>query len=557
MSKGKREKAISVMALREFDELTEREARKIFAGYRNQRVISDCVFDDMRWNLTDEYANYHFDFSMDNVDINEEYLLLYKCTRNYFETMLKAYILMKMGELTLGTLQHVILHVKYVLSLPIDKLFVLEEKLLFSYANQVAEFFSLLPTDNETDRDTLLEIINQINDDQLGVQNTNARELASFDSYFKLDDILNRYYEEETDERLLLFYFPVYFWWKFSAIKPMRPREYVLTPRNCLEKVSKNGTDLYYITVREDKLKGSKTKKAYTIKEDYNLHTVPISKKLAKRLEWYLNATAGFDTSELDTLFSLDIHYANWDRSKSYRNRYYTYANLSTCLKYFYKDVVEEKYGYEVIYDRQANYLKDKQIHFVYLGDTRHIALINMIMEGKSPEVAAMLAGHDDINMTAHYFSNVTKMVECKVYRHYQKQVKGKQHYTLSGHYSNGFSAGKYTEINGGRCYSPQFGEGDISDCQKVSGPAGEIGFCESCHFFRSSAGSFHNTRDYYKNEIEIECEVLSNVISDVRKGKKQPPDIIQEIMKLQEKTYSYQQYLEEIENGKEQEDID
>ena len=47
-----------------------------------------------------------------------------------------------------------------------------------------------------------------------------------------------------------------------------------------------------------------------------------------------------------------------------------------------------------------------------------------------------------------------------------------------------------------------------------------------------------------YKNEIEMECRDLERIVNMVRAGKGHQEEILGSIMRLQNKEYSYQQYL-------------
>ena len=40
----------------------------------------------------------------------------------------------------------------------------------------------------------------------------------------------------------------------------------------------------------------------------------------------------------------------------------------------------------------------------IHIGDTRHIAMINLIAEGASPVTAMLLAGHEDDNFISLFF---------------------------------------------------------------------------------------------------------------------------------------------------------
>lgn len=50
--------------------------------------------------------------------------------------------------------------------------------------------------------------------------------------------------------------------------------------------------------------------------------------------------------------------------------------------------------------------------------------------------IASILAGHDNTNMTAFYFSNVAEYVECKARRQYVRMIQGKQTYSISKRYN-------------------------------------------------------------------------------------------------------------------------
>ena len=230
----------------------------------------------------------------------------------------------------------------------------------------------------------------------------------------------------------------------------------------------------------------------------------------------------------------------------TYNGRFFTYMNLTTCLRYFYNQIISERYGYKVLYEKDSTTLQDGEIQYMNLGDTRHLALINLIAEGTTPMIAMELAGHDNPIMSAHYFRNIANWIECKTYHQYKRLIKGKQEYTIS-QYVPTLEVGKFTRLdNGGRCYSKRFLEGDLSECYKVSGSAGEIGFCPSCTYYRPEDRQFVGSEDLYRNRIALECENLHKVITQVRKNNGSPEDIIQVLLKLQSSEYSYHQYLQE-----------
>jgi len=46
--------------------------------------------------------------------------------------------------------------------------------------------------------------------------------------------------------------------------------------------------------------------------------------------------------------------------------------------------------------------------------------VVNIVAEGGTPHMAMLLAGHSDITMSSHYYSNIANMIECKTYRKYK-----------------------------------------------------------------------------------------------------------------------------------------
>ena len=104
---------------------------------------------------------------------------------------------------------------------------------------------------------------------------------------------------------------------------------------------------------------------------------------------------------------------------------------MKCVLKYFYNDVISGKYHLKIIDDRNLKHLNKGEIQRLHLGDTRHLALINIIADGGTPVLAMMLAGHDDINMASHYYSNITSLIECRTYAQYRKEKHGKKYHYL------------------------------------------------------------------------------------------------------------------------------
>lgn len=202
----------------------------------------------------------------------------------------------------------------------------------------------------------------------------------------------------------------------------------------------------------------------------------------------------------------------------------------------------------KIIHDRSSTHLNEGEINYLYLGDTRHLALINIIAEGGTPVLAMMLAGHENIEMSAHYYSNITHLIECRTYKQYRKVLKGNVSYNISPQISLP-DTGKSCVIleDGGRCYSKVYAAGNISDCLKAVGKNGEIGYCPQCSFYsKKNSERFFDDDGKYKRSIEDDCKFLKDIIKQVRLGITDKEDIIQALKRLQSSSVTYQKYFEQ-----------
>ena len=529
----------AILAIPNMDDTTVDEARRLFFAYRDSGVIRESMFDDPQWRLTDEYANYTLNFSLKENEF-KEFGELFSISANDFILYLKAYLVCQMGNYSLGALQSIVHIVKSIVRSPVAQIENAIDEHAGNYIGKAGEFFSMLPSEN---REEAIEWIANCFDEAEGAAYSRGgqRNLAPFESYFRFDDVLKRFWKESTDENEKLFYFPVWLWWNVSAILPLRPREFVLTPRNCISEVGSE----YKLAVRRNQIKGSGKTKSYKISRDYKTFQYTVPEKLAGEIIRYQDATEKFMANDINTLLIADTHYTKWGRCRPYTSRYFTYINLKTCLRYFFEQIVQERYGYRIIFDREVlSYDDDKEINYLHLGDTRHLAMINLILEGATPMVAMMLAGHDNETMASHYFSNITKLVECRTYRQYKKMIKGQETYRISGATAP-LTVKEFVLLDdGGQCYSQKVRAGDYSDCCNVSGPSGEIGYCKDCMYYREKGGSFGQSKDRYANRIESEWIMLCEIVSKVRSGRGEPEEIIQSLLRLKAEEYSYQQYL-------------
>ena len=535
----------TVLSMQTMDDECITKAKDIFDNYKFLGIIHDCNFEDEHWLLSDEYSNVSFIFDINEFSYKKYYEKWLFLPMKVFQDYLKTYVLFTMGDLVLKTLQNLINDIKRFISYDPEELYALFPDVYFTAPNRVIDFFSILPEPEEAEKmEHLFDVLELMVDVNYNSSLNQKRPLASFDSYFLFNDILNDYWHSIIPDEERLFFYPLYLWWQITGVIPMRPREFILTPRKCMEKKE----DGWYITLRKNQIKGSDKKISYKIKGDYINVQYKIPDKLASEILKYLDFTQQYDSTELDTLFITDTHYKQWNQKKHSNSRYFTYVNLNCVMRYFFHYIIEGRYGLKIIYDREVKHLEEGYINYLHLGDTRHLALINIIAEGGTPVIAMMLAGHDNIEMSAHYYSNITSLIECRTYKQYRKVLKGNVTYELSYKDRLPLNIKEFTLLDdGGRCYSPAFMKDDYSDCQKVSGPNGEIGYCPNCMYYRTGTKKdFFKGDDIYRRRIEDDCRHLQQIVKKVRLLKGNSEDILQAMLRLQNSSYTYQQYCEE-----------
>lgn len=534
----------TVIGIQSMDHSCIEKGKEIFEEYKARNIIIECSFMDKRWQFSDEYSNVGMQFNFNEISYNRHYRQLFHLTFAGFIDYVKTYIMFTMGKIILSTLRDTLNDIKRMVGTAPEELD--QDSLFITNPNRVLEFLSMLPvadTENE-DMEGFMDRIDLLAEIQYSDRSKKQRPLASFDSYFLFNDIINDYWSSDLDRNTRLFYYPLFLWWQITMVIPLRPREFILTPRNCLEE-KKDGT---YITLRRNKLKGGNGTVSYQIDEDYVKVQYKIPERLALQIKEYIRLTSDFAPTELETLFVSDTHYKYWGQNKHKNSRYFTYINLHCVLRYFFHDVIEGHYNLKIVHDRTSPHLNEGEINYLYLGDTRHLALINIIAEGGTPVLAMMLAGHENMEMSAHYYSNITHLIECRTYRQYRKVLKGNVSYNISPQISLPDTVKSCVMLeDGGRCYSKAYAIGDVSDCINSVGKNGEIGYCPQCSFYsKKNSERFFDDDSKYKRNIEDDCKFLKEIIKQVRFGITDKEDIIQALNRLQSSSVTYQKYFEQ-----------
>lgn len=509
------------MTVKEIDSETLLRAKNIFNDYKARGIILNHNFDDCEWKLTDQVRNVGFMLIAFEGDFRKSAMQWLGCDYRCFQDCIKAYIVFSLGRIGLAALQDAARSLNRIAGMTSDEAAAISECL-----NHVVGMLRIMPGGNE-ERDYVIESLeDRIEQSQRKRCKSKQRQLADFKSYLHFHDILTEFWPT-ADEKQRLFYFPVYLWWNLTAILPLRPTEFLLIPRDCLR--FHNGR--HTLTVRRTRLKGGARRIGYRIAEDYEPKEYVIHDALVNELRSYLKATAGLRETAIGTLFLQEPHFQYMNKSPMQTSRYYTYACMNTCLRYFYEEIIGASNKYQ---DR------------INLGDTRHIAMTNLIISGGSPVICRELAGHSDIDVSSHYYANVSNLVECVTMEKWRK-AKGRS--------ANIKGAAKYPSImpenayrvTGGYCDALSVQEGRIDDCLKACDDHGNLGECASCgHYWPDKQGmriAFYDEKAG-RRQVDADSRYLIRMIDLVRKGIGHTEDIGAALLRLQRSGSHYSKCL-------------
>ena len=499
------------MPIRELDSAALQMAKNIFADYKQRGIIINGNFGDMSWTLSNEASTVGLTLLTFDGGVKKTAMSWIGCTYRQFITSVKTYIILNLGEMSLATLQEL---TRFFNRLAVTKSEDVTD--LVEYGRHIAYLLQLIPGGNER-RDAVIEDLEEkLEQKATRRKDGKQRQLADFNSYLRFHEVLSHFWCN-ADEHQKSFYFPLYFWWNLTAVLPLRPMKFLLMPRDCLH--FNNGG--WIITVRRTKLKGGNGKIGYRINDDYEPHEYTINESLADELQQYLANTRHMQQTELNTLFVSEPHFNYLGGRGNARNRYYTYANLNTCKRYFYKEVVD---------------MQNADISEVRLGDTRHLAMTSLILSGGSPVICRELACHANIEISSHYYTNASNLVECLTLNRFRKRKSKEALLDDKARYAVSIPSSA-RRVNEGLCTSTVFKDGGIEDCLKVTGINGHIGDCRRCRYFiPDNPGIMVEFNDYKsaKEQLDADSRYLIRMIELVRKGLGYTEDIGAALLRLQ-----------------------
>lgn len=502
------------------DAETMKLVHDIFEKYSKDGILENNSFEDQVWILFNELSRTSLEFTVSPFLFSRNAMEWMECSFKAYSEAIKAYACLLLGKCSPLTIRGVI-----SAAVKMGESGYEEAVAMVKYNTHLAELLRLLPGESFS-RDSAIECL----EETAGrYKRRHQRILADFSVYFQFHEHLETYWSNATEENRL-FYFPIYLWWKLTAVLPLRPTEYLLIPRDCLRQ---SGTD-NIITVRRTKLKGSSKEKSYRIDADYSRMEYAIPAFLAGQIRWYQHKTENMPPSPWGSLFRKG---ACCIPIKS---------NVFTCP--------ERPYSYGILTRTLALFLQEleavgMEVRKIRLGDTRHIAMMNLIISGGSPTICKELAGHADIDISSHYYSNMSGLVECATYEWYRKQRKGGtvQVFGNAGSQSASIPKKDPVPVENGVCLSDAWKQGNPSDCLMAVNNEGQFGDCLNCRYFLADnhESGFH----FYdlqagKASVDEDTWFLIHMIENVRKGIGLKEDLMTAVLRLQHSAFQYRDSL-------------
>ena len=216
---------VRFLPIQHLDPEIRRNAKDRFYDYRRQGIILNGSFESDRWQLTNQLHVFTLDFRIDTDRYRANAESWSGCTAECYLECMKAYIAFQFGRYTLVYLQQIANGLSALSGMTTEE----AKTLSWDTRPQIIGFLSLLPESNDL-RDQVVEALES---QKWSVQSKRPRQLSEFSSYLRFNKALNDFWALASELEKKEF-FPVYLWWKLTAILPLRCTEFLLTPRDCI-----------------------------------------------------------------------------------------------------------------------------------------------------------------------------------------------------------------------------------------------------------------------------------------------------------------------------------
>lgn len=293
------------------------------------------------------------------------------------------------------------------------------------------------------------------------------RELPPIEQIFEFDEIINEFSRTEPKDSLQKKYFYIVeLWWYITNIIPIRPNEFLIIRKNCL---SSKDDGSYWLEVPRSKSKSDSPQRKIWYQ------WIEINKNMYDLISEYRDYLVQCDLQNNNYLFPMELHerYQKIQRPGLNQSKYLSTTQLRNWISRFYDEIVQNKYGIKH-HDR------------VLSGDTRHLAIINMFLQGFNMLSISRLAGQSRIESSEHYYSHMKEITQTYIYRFASLQTK---EVSIENQLSDGFFGLKRKAYDRGKLYSDKLDFGEQRTvphgiCKDKEFPNNCVEDCRQCDYF-------------------------------------------------------------------------
>lgn len=523
-----------------------------FCEYKELGIISEGNFEDNSWIFYDDRQHKKFTIRLNEIEYEKQRKKRNLCEFYELKNMVKTFVLYKIDSYIILSILSIQREIEYFLKvtnfMDIEKLEAfkfgeLDYKFSFDYFSPIMEFISFIEFDtSEYYQDAIRYIFDSKIDDRY--IKYSSRELGRIETIFKFGDIMDNFWNWADFEKKEKYY-PLYLWWCITTIIPLRVTEFTLTPFDCIREL--NGK--YYLTLRRSTLKGNENgkKKNHKIDLDYKLQEVEINYNLYSIIDKYKKNVDKYDfdekicnkymgkTGERRFLLSRKAYNLHLDHNRnypnSYKDDYLGHSCLYILLTKFYNEIIIREYNHIVVGKQEDDIdLPEDQIEFISLMDTRHYALINLVINEVEPIIIKKIANHKSVNMSYHYYNHLDKFIRCYTYSTakrlaYSESREKEIFLTRKLNKSTDIVFRRVFKIDNSKLRDVNNGYGKCEsknenyiDCVKVNGQ------CEKCMYYiptiNDSKDNIINLIKENEKNIKLEIEEIKELLKMYNKGK-------------------------------------
>lgn len=233
----------------------------------------------------------------------------------------------------------------------------------------------------------------------------NVREIPTYSNFILFDSIIH-YFMSNTTQYLRQKYFPVFIWWRLTSVIPIRPIEFIEILNEGIWHESKE--DAYYILIPRRKQQPDPINKRKHVSFQ---HQLKISNEMYNIICDYRKICNIENEKYLfpKLIYTKFLPRPDLSAKYSHYKEHISWGQMTALLDSFFDEVLDNQFGVKVVESRE-NLDGENQLITIKrfnLGDTRHMSICMMMMQGFSELTIAQMSGHSNIKTQSHYSSHI------------------------------------------------------------------------------------------------------------------------------------------------------